>query len=71
MYKKLLQAFITRNLSLFAIIITSMSLSMIGYFVSTNLISNSEALIADEIKPILGGDIIVDTGNQAKPEILQ
>ncbi|MDC0506284.1 hypothetical protein OAN96_01680, partial [Candidatus Gracilibacteria bacterium] len=70
MYNKLLKAFILRNFSLFVIIIVSMSLSMIGYFVSSNLISNAENLIAAEIKPILGGDIIVDTGSEIRDDIV-
>gem|GEM_PF-3883701 len=53
MYNKLLKAFILRNLSLFIIIVVSMSLSMVGYFVSSNLITNAQNLIAGEIKPIL------------------
>ncbi len=69
MYNKLLKAFILRNLSLFIIIIISMSLSMIGYFVSSNLITNAQNLIASEIKPILWWDIIIDTGNQPREDI--
>lgn len=71
MYNKLLKAFILRNLSLFIIIVVSMSLSMVGYFVSSNLITNAQNLIAGEIKPILWWDIIIDTGNESREDIVK
>lgn len=57
MYKKLIQIFIWNNISKFLLVIFCISLSLSGFLVSDNLVTNIQKLIWEEAKPVLWWDI--------------
>ena len=57
MYKKLSKIFIGNNIRKFILVIFCISLSLTGFLISDNLVTNIQNVISAEARPILGGDI--------------
>lgn len=70
MYNKLSKIFIGNNTKKFLLIIFCISLSLTGFLVSDNLVSNIQKIIADEARPVLGGDIKINADSWLSDEQL-